>query len=271
MILDKARYKFKDKKEYFDFLVKHKPELIALKKSTTKFTDHESILLSRTGAVIKNTADDKQDNLEQGIIKRTIVGNTYNWMDSHSDVHIPGIFTKSIQEGKGSIMHLHDHEYKLTSKVGTPSDIYEKEILWRDLGVDKNGSTMALMMDSEIKKSYNELIYNEYLSKQIQQHSVGMIYVKLFMCINDAQYKEEFASWSTYFPMIGNPEMAEQEGVFWAVTEAKLKEISCVIQGSNQLTPTLEPKNFTLVDEPSKDTQKSKINYDYLLKNLSLI
>ena len=49
---------------------------------------------------IKSVAYNNEDDLISGSIKRMIIGNTYNWMDSHDDVHMKGIFTKSIQENK---------------------------------------------------------------------------------------------------------------------------------------------------------------------------
>ena len=49
-------------------------------------------------------------------------------------------------------------------------------------------------------------------------------------------------------------EQAEEQGYFWAVTQAKLIEGSAVVLGSNPITPTLSNKN----DEPLKDTQQNK-------------
>lgn len=254
MKIDKSN--FKSIAEYHAYLIANKAQIVALKKATTKFTDSDTFNPLFIGNVVKS-ADANNDNLSEGIITRTIIGNTYNWMDSHNDVHMKGVFTKSINENQKNILHLHDHEYKLSSKVGTPINIYEKQISWADLGITKQGYTTSLFMDSEIKKSYNAMIFDEYLTKQINQHSVGMIYVKMAMCVNDAQYKEEFANWNTYFPMVANSDKALEEGVFWAVTEAKLKEISCVISGSNELTPTLEPKFNTPTQEPVAPTRKN--------------
>lgn len=244
--------KFATKSELFKYLIENKSDLLALKKAAVKnaevvlFCEDESEVIDK--AAVSNLG---ADDLINGIIKRTIVGNTYGWMDSHYDVHIKGIFTKSISENK-NIVHLHDHVQMITAKVGTPINIYEKSIKWTDLGVNKEGKTTALMMDSEIKRAYNELVYEEYLNKQINQHSVGMRYVKIFLAINDENYKEEFANWNTYIGNVANKDKAEEVGYFWAVTEAKLIEISCVIAGSNEVTPTLNNK-FT--PEPDKSTQ----------------
>lgn len=192
-------------------------------------------------------------------LQRTIVGNTYLWMDSHDDVHAKGVFTKSVKERKNNIFHLHDHEFKLVSKVGEPIDVYEKEISWKDLGINKSGATQALFMDTEIKKEYNSQIFNAYKSGQINQHSVGMQYVKIDLAVNDEAYEEEYKIWLDNIDDIGNKEHAESKGYFWFVREAKLIEISAVLLGSNELTPTLENKteadDVTSTIEPLKNTQ----------------
>lgn len=271
-MIDKT--KFNNKAELINYLISNKSELIQLKKSVTKLSD--AFLFSDNLKVEANKiiTDFRSDDIANGIIKRSIIGNTYGWMDSHDDVHIPGIFTKSISENK-NIFHLHDHLYQIAAKVGTPTRIYEQTVGLGDLGLNKIGYATCLIMDSEIKKSYNAMIFNEYLTKQINQHSVGMIYQKLYLCVNDSEYKEEFANWNTYKNYVINIDKAEEEGYFWAVTEAKLREISCVLQGSNELTPTLNEKseavnNTSETIEPSKDTQQNKqtINYNYILQTI---
>ncbi len=271
MIIDKS--KFANKKDLIAHIVANKSELIALKKSATKTTDPSYFIsVPEKTEANKVITSNSNDDLESGIIKRTVVGNAYGWFDSHEDVHIPGIFSKSISENKSLIFHLHDHLYQVAAKVGTPRNIYEQSVSLSELGLNKMGSTVCLLMDSDIKKSYNEMIYEEYLTKQINQHSVGMIYVKLFFCANDPDYKEEYANWNTYKGYVINLDKAEENGYFWAVTEAKLREISCVLQGSNELTPTIntkhtEPSDDTHKEEPVITTQKT-IDYNYLSNNL---
>jgi hypothetical protein len=246
-------------------VIANKQELIALKKANAKkFTDAVSFDITENKTVIKAEPNGLEDT--ENVIYRTIVGNTYNWMDSHDDVHINGLFGKSISENKTKILHLHDHLYRLTAKVGKPLDIYEKELNWTDLGVAKPGNTMALMMDSEIKKALNNQIFDFYKEGEINQHSVGMSYVKIFLAINSEKEKEEFATWNKYFNMIGNKERALEKGYFWAVTEAKLFEISAVISGSNELTPTIEPIKFTPMEEP----KNKELDYEYLINNIKI-
>jgi hypothetical protein len=254
---------FETKKELFSYLVKNKSELIALKKSAIKHSD--PLTIENESFELKGISYANEDNISEGSIKRVIIGNTYNWMDSHDDVHIPGLFAKSIKENK-NIWHLHDHQQMITAKVGIPISITDQPMAWADLGVMKNGETNSLLLYSDIKRSYNQFIFDQYLTKQINQHSVGMVYVNLFMAINDPEYKDEYTNWNRYSPNVANIDKAINKGYFWAVTEAKLIEISAVLQGSNELTPTIEPQKST----PKEPESTQKIDYKYLRNNFKL-
>ena len=235
-------------KDFIKNLIANKAELIELKKAEKKFTNGLNAVLNNK-SVAKGLYKNDESKLE-----RTIVGNTYLFMDSHDDVHAKGVFTKSIKERQDKIFHLHDHEFKITSKVGEPIKVYEQSISWKDLGFNASGTTEALFMDTEIVKDYNAQIYNEYKTDKINQHSVGMQYVKIDLAVNDEDYKEEFKLWNDTIDTIGNKDYAESKGYYWYVREAKLIEISAVLLGSNELTPTLGENK----KEPLKDTQPKK-------------
>lgn len=245
-----------------DYIKANKEEAISLKKKAIKFSDGVSLSFLKTGA---NKSEVKNES-NNGLVNKTFIANTYNWMDSHDDVHVGNTFKKSISENK-NVFHLHDHEFKLTSKVGQIKSIEEKEVSWRDLGVDKNGLTTVLMVNSDIKKSYNELIYNEYLTNKINQHSVGMQYVKIELAINDESSKEEFDVWNKYIDTIGNKEKAIEKGYFWAVKEAKLSEVSAVLMGSNELTGMYEPSEDT---QKQEDTQEEPSVYKLISEKFKL-
>lgn len=231
--------KYTDKAQLFDWLITNKADLIDLKKSTIKFADSFGMESVSNPIVIKSFSTENTDTDNQ--INRTIIGNTYNWMDSHDDVHLDGVFSDSIKQRASKIRHLHDHIYQLSARVGIPKQVYEKMIPWVDLGVNKMGSTMALFMDSEIKRNLNAGIFEAYKNGEVDQHSVGMRYSKIFLAVNNPDSKEEYATWNKYINLIGNKEKAEEKGFFWAVKEAALIEISGVLEGSNELTPTLDP------------------------------
>jgi hypothetical protein len=252
-------------KEFIKNLVANKSELIELKKAEKKFTNGLNTVLNNK-AVAKGLYSNGENKLE-----RTIVGNTYLFMDSHDDVHAKGVFTKSIKERQDKIFHLHDHEFKITSKVGEPLKVYEDIITWKDLGVSNSGTTEALFMDTEIIKDYNAQIYNEYKSNKINQHSVGMQYVKIDLAVNDEDYEDEFKLWNDTIDTIGNKDHAEDKGYFWLVREAKLIEISAVLLGSNELTPTLgETKIEAVLDTSKKEADLITFDIKNAINNLKL-
>jgi len=244
----KRQSDFNTKKEFFKYLTDNHDDLLSLKREQIKYADGVS--------VEKNSTTNKAQQ-EGDVLTKTIVGNTYLWLDSHGDVHAKGCFSKSIKERGDRIWHLHDHKQEITAKVGQPKEIKEANISWKELGVEKDGETEALMMTSEIKKELNPRIFNAYKTGEIDQHSVGMRYVRLKLAVNDEDEKQYKALWDEYYPLIGNPEEADKRGYFWVVKEAKLIEISCVLEGSNSLTPTLDEKRTPLSDststEPSSD------------------
>ena len=243
---------FEDKDQLIEYLVSNKAELIDLKKSAIKYADATTGLVANSGLVSKALAN-SQDTDQ--VIYRTLVGNTYNWMDSHDDVHLNGLFGVSIKDRAGRIWHRHDHVNQLTAKVGKFSQVYEQTVNWSDVGVNKSGQTMALLADSAIRKSYNALIFESYKDDEIDQHSVGMQYSKLALAVNNKDNKEEFENWNKYIGLLGNPEKAVEKGFFWAIKEAKLIEISCVTEGSNELTgmynPSKDSVDITTVNPPA--------------------
>jgi hypothetical protein len=259
---------FENKADLFKWLTANKSDLMEFKKSALKFSD--ALTTPTSEGAVKALATNNADDIEAGIIKRSIIGNTYNWLDSHGDVHVGNTFAKSINERANKIFHLHDHKHEVTAKVGRFTGIYEKSVSWADLGVNKAGSTTVLMADSTIQKALNSNVFKMYLDGEIDQHSVGMRYVKMDLAINDKDYPDELATWNKYIDQIGNRNKAEETGYFWAVSEAKLIEISAVLMGSNELTPTvenIEPSNDTQTakEEPSNDTQ---IDWQQVVKNV---
>lgn len=259
MILDLPKL---EKSELIAYLVKNKLELIDLKKSAIKYADATGGLAQSSGLVSKALAN-SQDTPD--VIYRTIVGNTYNWMDSHDDVHVDSTFGQSIKDRNGRIWHRHDHLNQLTAKVGKFSQVYEQVVNWSDVGVNRIGQTTSLLADSAIKRSYNQLIFDSYKDGEIDQHSVGMQYVKIALAVNNPDNKEEYENWNKYIGRLGNPEKAIEKGYFWPVREAKLIEISCVTEGSNELTGMYNPPSGSVKIDPLLSSQPIKTIFDHLI------
>jgi hypothetical protein len=242
---------FATKKELFKFLVENRDKLIAQKKAVKKDADCPVVVKpiiikpviedpDEPGA-IKTAGNTIADLPDMNSLKVVCVINTTNFMDSHMDVHIPGLWNRSLQNNK-MIMHLQEHNMEFDKIIadGDQLKAYTKNYKWSELGYPYQGTTEALLFESEILKSRNEFMFNQYARGWVRNHSVGMYYVKMDFAINDEEYPNEYEAWKKYYPQIANPEMADERGYFWYVLEAKLVEGSAVPIGSNTATPTLD-------------------------------
>lgn len=228
-------------KELFKFLKNNKSILIAQKKYDVKRGDPFTL----SNYIVNNKGEVKKDNspiLEDiSTLNTSLVINTTNWLDSHSDVHFPGIWKKSLNENK-DVYLLQEHSMTFKGIISDEVQPFTKTMTWKSLGLDIPGETQALIFNANISKSRNEFMFNEYKLGRVKNHSVGMRYVKIDMAINDdgKWYVEEKEVWNKYIELIANKDDAEEQGYFWAVTEAKVVEGSAVPVGSNIMTPTLD-------------------------------
>jgi len=241
--------KFDTKKELFSFLIENKETLTAQKKAVTKFADgfayQDTTVLNKANNPIETPSD---------TLKVTAIINTTNVIDSHNDVHLPGLWDKSLKENK-NIMHLQEHQMNFSSIISDGSDLKAtaETKTWKDLGFGFKGDTQALVFESTVKRSRNKYMHEQYATGHVKNHSVGMRYVKISLAINDEDAGSNFDTWEKYIDHVANKEVAEAQGYFWAVKEARLIEGSAVIIGSNQFTPTLENNK-----EPAEATPKQE-------------
>lgn len=264
----RLKSEFENSKDFYSYLISNKSEILDTKKQSFKKCDGVSV--NDNNSIVKSLQTNNIDDLSSGVIKRTVIGNTYNWLDSHGDVHLDGTFSNSIKQRGDKVRHYHDHIQQISAKVGEFEKVYEKTVNWSDLGIEKKGTTTVLLGNSNIEKSYNSGVFSQYLKNKIDQHSVGMYYVKIDIAINDEEYPQEKALFDSIIDKIGNKEKALELGYFFAVKEAKLIEISAVPNGSNEITQTIEnvnPSKGNLDIDPSEDSQESK-NINFKLKKL---
>lgn len=242
-------------KDLFEFLITNKSLLIAEKKYDVKHADAvfvSSTFINERGEIVKANAAVTED---VNTLKVASVINTTNLMDSHSDVHIPGLWKKSLSENK-QLYLLEEHKMSFRGIITDEVKGFTKKMSWRDLGLDADGITEALIFHSIIKRSRNEFMFGQYKDGNVKNHSVGMRYVDLALAINDPDYKEEFAIWNKYIDDIVNREEAEAQGFFWPVKEAKCVEGSAVPLGSNWVTPTLD-NNMKHIQSTEKEPLSS--------------
>jgi hypothetical protein len=186
--------------------------------------------------------------------------NTTNFMDSHNDVHIDGIWDKSIVEKAGQVHYTTDHEIKISNIIAYPQDVdmMIRETSFKELGYDINGTTQALMFKVNSKDFINNDAVNIIERKMPIQHSVSMIYGDMALCVKseDKELKEENDNFKQYIDKVANKDYANSQGFFWAQKEASIgNEGSMVALGSNSITPMLyksEPATKEQIEEASR-------------------
>jgi hypothetical protein len=262
---------FANKADLFDWLKLNEKKLIAEKvkfKNTGDVVKHAPSFISGTEA--NKSAD---PNLPKDELQVKAIINTTNLLDSYFDVHIPGLWDKSLSENK-YMYHLQEHKTSFDKVIAEGSAVkaYVQNFTWKELGFDYTGTTQALVFDSTIKAVDNPMMFSKYQQGKVRQHSVGMQYIKVQMAIDsnhkdDEKYKQ---AWDKYYPQIANKEMADKYGFFFAVTEAKANEGSAVMFGANYATPTLETKEHGAAEStPNKPEQSTSKFFQTIINNLN--
>ena len=238
--IDLPGQEFDTKEELFKVLKAEKELIIGLKKATKTSLPVKAVYLDESNEVVKGITIKEGESVH--------VINTTGVLDSHNDLHVKGIWTKSVKEQKGKVFFLADHDMSISSVIAHPKDVNMsvKNMEWKDLGFKFEGTTDALVFGVEAKNIRHKEAAYIIENKVDIQHSVRMSYVKVELAINsdDKDFAEEKAVWNKYLPDVVNKEDAEEQGFMWIVKEAKIeKEGSMVLLGSNSATPMLNSKN----------------------------
>ena len=261
--------KFGTEKELFDFIVDNEQTIFSQAKSQIKEADSFSHLTEP----LKNNFSTKEievggvNLIDKAVLEVKAVINTTNILDSHKDVHIPGLWDKSLKESSSRILHVQEHKSREFSKLissGGDLKAYTETVTFKSLGYNFKGLTEALTFDSKVRKARNEYMHSQYALKYVNNHSVGMIYVKMVTCINDEDYPVQKENWDKYSQEIVNQDALIGVKYFWAVLEAKAIEGSAVPNGSNFVTPTTSIKSNeeTVVESKELKAIKKFLNID---------
>ncbi|WP_421809056.1 hypothetical protein [Flagellimonas sp.] len=256
----------KDRKELFAHLKANKKELIAQKCSAQITSDNfdygclelRAKDLAFLGKSVTKAKVVKED-LDEGEIQVDAIANMAGWCDSYMDVLIPDCWNKTISEkgasNKQLIYHLKNHHYTTDAIVGGNVNMSSK---WIDLSMFNIDSDLsqgqALIGSSTVKRKYDSKCFHLYSDDEVKQHSIGLRYIKIYLCMNseEDEYQFEKENWDKYYKYVINKDKVDGRGYFWAVTEIKLLEYSAVLYGANELTTV----QSTGKNGPSEDTQK---------------
>lgn len=274
---------YSSQKDMFCYLRENADKLIAQKKSLPTTSDDlefgymKSISKEFVGTKSVHTGlDDKEE------LPVEIIANVSGWCDSHMDVMIKDSWKKSINDlgasGTKLIYHLKNHgtdyQYTTDSVIGRNASLYAKDLDLSMFNIQSDvKKAQALMMSSIVCKRYDEKAFYLYQDGEIKQHSIGLQYTKIYLCMDstepeDAMYKEY---WDKYYPQVINKEKVDSKGFFWAVVECRILEVSAVLFGSNELTPVQSQGKSSTESEPSEGTQEQPQNQFDVVKAIDAL
>lgn len=262
---------FESKEQMFSELLANKDRIISLKKSAVKFSDATTIFDIRQDPTTQKSVV----SLEDGYIYPVI--NTTKILDSHGDLHIDGLWNKTLKEQKGLIHYLVNHELKIGKVVAYPQDVeaFVKTLSWSDLGKSYEGDTQALIFKVKVQEYANEDARKVIDSKIPVQNSVSMLYKKIELAINSElpDYKENKVIFDEYYDKIANKADFKELDYFWVVKEAAIhREGSMVPIGSNQETPILYPKSESVeTDNPIRENEPKSAEISLTDENLAFV
>jgi len=244
--------KFETKTELFVWLQENKDDLIYQKKSAIKYADCFTAPVQLMVSIDAVEKTSKSESIEGQVLVRAVI-NTTMVRDSHKDVHIDGLWKKSLKENT-RIKHIQEHKMSFSSIIADKGDLKSFT------------KTEALVFDSTVKQSRNATMFKEYKEENVDNHSVGMMYVNLKLALDSKEDsdKEEKATYDKYINDIANKAEVGKDGFFFAVLEAKIIEGSAVPMGSNPITPTITTSKS--LEEPTEDELKINAIKEWLMK-----
>jgi DNA-directed RNA polymerase subunit RPC12/RpoP len=244
---------FANQKDLFSYLRKNADKIIGQKKALPTITDDLDFGYSinqqvKTFSKKDNSSSAPDPQVADGELPVDIIANMSGWCDSYMDVMVKDNWNKSISDvgasGQKLIYHLKNHgtgyQYTTDSIIGKDPMLFVKMVDLSQFNFKSDiKKAQGLMMSSIVVREYDEKAYCLYRDKQIKQHSIGLQYIKIYLCINsteeeDTMYKE---NWDKYYPQVINKDKVDSKGFFWAVTESRILEVSAVLFGANELTP----------------------------------
>ena len=252
------------KAELFKYLRDNVTQIIKQKCSMPIKSD-----LNEWGCLpINKTQTVKEDGeaMQPHEIEVNAIANLSGFCDSYMDVMIKDSWKKTITD-KSIVYHLKNHRYSTDDIVGKDPELYTKNFNVSYFGITSDVvKAQALMMRSIVCKEYDEKTYLLYKDNQIKQHSIGLRYLNIKLCLNsdveeDKPYK---ASFDKYYSEVINKDLVDKKGYFFAVIEAKILENSCVLFGANENTGVYSTSEKQAdvesleEQEPPQSTQKKR-------------
>lgn len=253
--LDKS---FSDKKELFKEFKANKDQIIDAKKAEILKSCEKGIAITAKPLdYLKLNDSVKEIALDDNYYY--IAVNSTRILDSHDDLHIDGIWKRTVknQQGKNYLVDSHVLSVKTTIARKEYIEMFTAIVPFSVIGKNYKGETEILVYKVKKDKIVDPVAKEWLDSGDAIESSVRMQYVEIKLALDsDAREdKDEKKVFDKYIGLIANKEDFENDiQYFWAVTEAKnVMESSLVLFGSNNATGQVQnSKN----NGSSKDTHK---------------
>jgi hypothetical protein len=253
--LDKS---FDTKSKLFEALRANKSHIIEMKKAQVlKSCEKETTIKARLLKPELLSGASKELLLDSDY--HHIAVNSTKILDSHEDLHLDGLWSKSVKEQQGKNYLVLDHQLSVFNTVVKKEDIemFTAVVSFAAIGKAYEGDTEVLVYKFLKSKVLIPSISEWLESGDDIEASVRMQYVKLDLAMDSEEEADKEAKriFDKYYPIIANKEDFEEIRYFWVISEAKnVRESSLVLAGSNGATGAIESKNI----EPPEGTQESE-------------
>lgn len=249
---------FTSKELMISYVKENLDQIIDFKKSVEQKSVDKGVAIScKSLNSIRMEVADKAIKTEKDYYY--IAVNTTGILDSHDDLHVSGIWNKTLIDQQGKNYLVDTHELTIGTTIVRKEDIemFVAKVTFSSLGMSFPGSTQVLVYKFRKDKVINQTAKEWLESGASIQASVRMRYVGIKFAL-DSNHPEDAASkknYDDYIEQIANKSDFEYIPYFFIITEAKNeKESSLVPFGSNAITGNII-KNI----EPSADTQNKDV------------
>lgn len=254
---------FANKELLFDELKQNIDFIIDAKKTEIKSCEKGLSVTCKAITDFKDTETEKAIVIDDKFYY--IVVNTTNILDSHLDLHINGLWNKSVNEQQFKNCLTTDHKMYIDNIVVKKYyvELLLANVSFASLGFPYQGNTQALIYKFPKDKVINAKAKEWLESGDPIEASVRMQYVtiELAMDSNNPEDATEKKRYDDYIGRVANKSDFEYIPYFFIVKEAKnVRESSLVVDGSNYVTGNIFRKKE--INEPLEDTQKVIENID---------
>jgi len=261
---DVLNKEFANKEEMFSDLRKYKKEILDFKTSQIyKSCEKDNSIYTRPIDISKYSETNK--GIEGDSNFYYVAVNSTGILDSHKDLHVNGIWNKSVKERQGKNYLVLDHKMEVGNTVVKKEyvEMFTMELPFNAVGKDYNGLGEFLIYKFPKDKVINSVAKEWLESGDAIESSVRMQYVKVSLAMNSTSKEdaEEKSNYDTNISNVANKSDFEEIDYFFVVKEAKnVGESSLVLAGSNHVTgivPIEEKQAEKSLEnnEPSDDTQ----------------